>query len=432
MTTTDPSLERDISISALGTIAQYAIGAIGGVLVARLLAPDSRGLLALIVVAGTMVAILLAAGVPYWTVPKVAREGVSSAVLTVTRTQLAIAMAITSTVGFVLLLSTTWAASLTLLGVSLTAALVGGSLLIAIPTGLRNLTAVAIGTAGGSAVYAAGLAVLLILDLSSLDLALAVTVLAELWVGAVGWLSYRRRVLVSELRVDVEACRQAVKIGWPAAIGDLVTYSTSRADLFLIASLLTLRDAGIYAVALTVAEMPVLLATATARVALAHVAASDSESSVAPMSRRLVVVMLTVCTVVLIIAPFVLPWLVGTEYGRATVVLPIVMGGRVLLGLWKVAAADLSTQGRNRVRAVSAAAGLAATVTIDIALVPTIGLVGAAIGSLAGYGVSYALVALTWSRVHRRPVTQLFVVRPDDVRQTIRSVRSVGRRAPTR
>src|SRR5207253_961215 len=94
---------------------------------------------------------------------------------------------------------------------------------------------------------------------------------------------------------------------------------------------------------------------------------------------------------------------------------PLVLAA-VLLGAAKLLIADLVARGKNGDRAVAALLGLVVMVAADLALIPAFGIVGAALGSVLGYGASAIYAARAWRAATGEPLRELVGIRRDDLR----------------
>ena len=91
-------------------------------------------------------------------------------------------------------------------------------------------------------------------------------------------------------------------------------------------------------------------------------------------------------------APWLLPWIFGAAYRGAVPLVWLLTPGGIFLACGQVATNLL--RGRKRQLAVARAEGVAVifTVVLLAALVPIIGVTGAAIASTVPYGISLALM----------------------------------------
>lgn len=430
MTSDRQKLGRDVSVSAIGTVALRLAGAAGGVLVARLLGPESRGVLALHVIAGSLIGTALAAGLPFWIIKTTAGDGLSTTVTRIVRLHLAVA-ATAATFGTVVTATATDIdTTMVILTGGLAFAWVFGALLIAIPNGLRQMRVVVVGTAGGGAVYCALVALLLAADRPSVRLAMLATALAQVWVGAVGWRHTRRvpKRSPGSQSLDGPPYRRALAVGAPGAVGEVFAFAVTRVDVLLVGALVSVKSAGIYVVARTLAEVPLMIADAVAPVMFPYVAEDASARSTDRLSRLTLLATLATSLLILLAAPFAVPLLFGADFRAAVSALPALLAGAAAIGVWKLAAAELSARGLNGPRATSSAAGLVAVSAVGVVMIPWLETIGASVASAIGALVATAVIARRWSHETGRPASRLFAISATDAHTAAAAIRSRLRR----
>jgi hypothetical protein len=81
---------------------------------------------------------------------------------------------------------------------------------------------------------------------------------------------------------------------------------------------------------------------------------------------------------------------------------PLAFAGAALC-VWKLLVADLAGRGESLVRIQSMAAGIVVMLGSDAALVPHLGIFGAGLGCILGYGTAAAVAVRRWSRQGGRP-----------------------------
>lgn len=404
-------LRADLRWSSLGTVSVRVLGALGGLFAARLLGPADRGTLAVLVTVGSGTGYALLVGLPYWIVGEVARRGPTRLVrrIALQHSAWAVGTISVATAAAFLIGSPTSAALMILLAAFVMLWVVGG-LVIAVINGLRRMVAVAVATGGGSALYAATLGVVLLAWGSSPLLAVfAITVIAQAWTLAVG-LAYLPRW---ERDADHIAWNHSgvIRVTATAAAGDVLFFAASRIDVLLVATLVDARGAGIYAVALSVADAPQLLGDAVTQAALPHMAEAGPGHTAAVFCRTLIVAGTLLVAVVVPLGYVLIPILFGSAFTDASALVPILMIGSILLSMWKVLGAEFATRNRNDARAASALAGLVTMVAADLALIPLAGLPGAAIGSAFGFLAAFVFALRRWS--HITGLSAWSAIRPD-------------------
>jgi O-antigen/teichoic acid export membrane protein len=156
-------------------------------------------------------------------------------------------------------------------------------------------------------------------------------------------------------------------------------------------------DLGRYAIAVSLTLLPIPIASAIGYVAFPRLAAQRAASSATLRLQRLAVLSSAGLTAALLlplalVAHWVVPLVFGTAYEGAVPLLWILTPGAILLACGGVVS-DL-LRGRNRPIVVAWSQGLAAvfTVALLIALLPVVGVYGAAIASTISYGVALGVM----------------------------------------
>lgn len=169
-------------------------------------------------------------------------------------------------------------------------------------------------------------------------------------------------------------------------------------DQMVLSQTVPAADLGHYAVAVTLSLLPAPLVTAIGNVAFPRLAAQrDTAADTRRLQRRAVLVSLCLSAALLAALSAVAPWLVpltfGSAFRAAVPLLWILAPGSVFLISGQVVA-DL-LRGRNCPASVARAQGFAAifTVILLIALLPVVGVYGAAIASAVAYSISFAVMA---------------------------------------
>ncbi|MFL5779680.1 MAG: lipopolysaccharide biosynthesis protein [Thermoleophilaceae bacterium] len=179
------------------------------------------------------------------------------------------------------------------------------------------------------------------------------------------------------------------RTGLAAFPGALAHTTNARLDQLVIAIFLPRSDLGLYSVAVASSELTTLPAEATGNVVLAHASAGRIEG------RRTVTRAAAEAAVLAALAVPAYVLFVKTALPRYEDSLPlflVLLPGAAALATGRVLAAYVA--GRGRVWATSRVALItaAATLALDLALIPSVGVVGAAVASSLAYALSAALL----------------------------------------
>lgn len=401
-----PNLMGPAPVAVLGVAVTKALGAVGGVVVARILGPEAKGQHALALLVAVLLATALTGGTEIWAQRQLA-SGEEANVRGVVSYQRRVA---TGVLGLATLLglavdSLFWGGHGTVILGGAALALVSSLAMpgLGVLLGTGRIARHAASTAAGAGLYlvlSAGLAslnvrsVALVLMCATVGGALSL-VLSE---GAV-------RQLPGAPRVD---WRSALRFGSGSMLGELAGLLASRVDLFIVAAFAGLATVGVYSVALAVTEVLILVPNAAAMLLLSRTARSPD----ADTTRRVVKVSMAataaLAVVVAVAAPTAVPLVFGEPFEDAVGLIWVLSLGSIVAAGAKVLVADLLGSGVSVPRFTSAISGLLVMSVADVVLVPQYGAAGAAAGSVLGSVVAAAVVLRAWRGRQAKAV----VVRP--------------------
>ncbi|MBV8720843.1 MAG: polysaccharide biosynthesis C-terminal domain-containing protein [Candidatus Eremiobacteraeota bacterium] len=224
--------------------------------------------------------------------------------------------------------------------------------------------------------------------------AIAAWVLSTNAVAAVAWVAMilHARSLEPGNRIEVRAFFLLAVKGGATALVSLLNY---RADLYVVAIMLSTRDLGLYSVATSAPQALLFPAQVAATVTSPHIGGFDRKTAAsitARCARHSMLISFVICTLVFVLAPA----LVGAFYGGAF--LPLVPALRILLvGVVALAlAGPISSYytlklGKPEVPLMLAGISAVICIAATIVLIPTLGIAGAATASTASYLLTQAL-----------------------------------------
>jgi O-antigen/teichoic acid export membrane protein len=201
----------------------------------------------------------------------------------------------------------------------------------------------------------------------------------------------------------------------PASLAGFFSY---RADVFLMSALLRDPSAlGVYGLAVNVAELCFFVADATSTVLFPRIAASDRRDAavIVPAISRTAMALtgagaLGLAALSVVAIPLVLP-----TYARSVPPILILLPGVVALSASKVLSGYLSGIGRPGPISAVASMTLVLNIVANLALIPILGPVGAAISSLVSYSVNGGLMVKLGARQAGVGVRAMIVPRLADL-----------------
>jgi O-antigen/teichoic acid export membrane protein len=215
--------------------------------------------------------------------------------------------------------------------------------------------------------------------------------------------------------------RTGIRIAAPSWVANVLQFLNYRLDLFLVAYFLTTADVGYYALAATLTQLIWLLSNSIGTVVFPRVASGSDPAATATartslLSRLSLESATLLGLAVAILAQPVIGILYGREYLPAVPAILCLIPGIVVFAPVNIIASHLAGTGRPELNMVASAGSVVVTVVLDLVLIPSFGIVGAAAATTASYGTAAVIIALMYSRASSVAVGDAFWPRLDDVR----------------
>lgn len=210
--------------------------------------------------------------------------------------------------------------------------------------------------------------------------------------------------------------RDALSMGIRGQAGNVLQFVNFRLDLLLVSAFLRVEAAGVYLIALRVAEVVVQVANAVAALIFPRVAGQEDPSDTASTERAtrvtLAIVVLSAAALALVAEPL-LTIAFGEGFRAGTVALRITLLGMIPLALSRIVTGDLKGRGRADLVSIANLLAVVLTAAFGVLLIPPLGIEGAAIASVGAYaGLTIALL-IAYRSVTRAQLRSL-VPRPAD------------------
>jgi O-antigen/teichoic acid export membrane protein len=395
-----PSLFRSLLLTGGGNVVILAVNLVTGVLVARLLGPEGRGevavLLALAQIVGWLGTLGMNEGVTY-----VAAKGTTErarlvgtalvlalglGALGVLLAQLLLPLVLSEQSSELLIQGRVYSLSI-VLGVA-------SSLLLGVLAGDQDFVALTVLRVAQPVSY---LAVLVLLaaagGLTTTDVLLSTAVSMALVLGLAGW---RLRASTGIGRPSAALARQAARFGVKVQGSLLGSLGTARLDLLLMPTFVTTAAIGLYSVATNVAYMVVSLVGAVSLVAFPAAARRGSAAGTVLVTKLLRLVILAGVALVLplgLAAPQLIGLVYGSDFVEASTALRLLLPGMVLALATGVLDSGLQAVGRPLAASAGQLLGLVVTlVGLTLTLSP-LGIEGAAATTSCAYLATFCFGA---------------------------------------
>lgn len=207
--------------------------------------------------------------------------------------------------------------------------------------------------------------------------------------GGSGWIRLRRRGYFRDAgRPSPRLVRDIAIYGTRAELNSIALLLNARLDFLIVTYLVGPAALGIYAVASRTAELlrlPSLAINYVLYPAYARLGGQAAVIQARAAIRRTWWVPAALAVPVAVATPVVLPLLYGHAFRAAIIPTWIILVGLLGGSVYGVLSAFLSGIGRPGLTSIAQGAGLVVTVTLDLTLIPHLGIVGAAIASTFAY-----------------------------------------------
>ncbi|BBK34115.1 O-antigen/teichoic acid export membrane protein [Stella humosa] len=258
---------------------------------------------------------------------------------------------------------------------------------------IRAATTIATATA------VAGLVLLGLAEVASVTLAYLAgfclsAALALLLARRRGWLA---------ARPDGREVGAILRFAAPLQLGVLVQLVNERLDQLLIAHLLTPTDLGLYVAAMAIAIIPSIPAVTLASVAYPRIAGVAEAADRGPVVERYVRLAAALAGVIALLllaaADRLVALLYGPEFAPAVPILAWYAAGAVALAMRAVLAQAVKASGRPGLAMLAELAGLAVNIVLLLVLLPRVGVAGAAMAYAGMQATVLALLTIAAVRV---------------------------------
>ncbi len=383
--------------SSVVQVLALPIGLLNGILLARLLGPEGRGVLSTIQVGANTLVYFLGFGFAGTATILVGRSSHRIGEIFTLAIWTTVASMLLSAVLLLVPSARQWLGVTSLTTTSLLWCLAGVTVLLssakAIAMGLQRfklINAISFATSVLTLVFNA---VVLSVTAGSATAAVLVAVVVPL-VAAAAYTSNLVRLLPKFFNPSSGLIREASKIGGRVVATGGLAYLLLRCDVFLLNHYWGKREVGIYSVGVTIAELALLIPSTLNSLLFAKAASRESLSEKIVVATHMTILLGTVFVpAVAIGGPMLFPLIFGRQFAGAAVPAAWVALGAAF---WAVASPvtgfAAGKEGYPLSLIMTTAAALAVNVGINLWLIPTQGAVGAAKASACAYSV-YALLA---------------------------------------
>ena len=225
--------------------------------------------------------------------------------------------------------------------------------------------------------------------------------------------------------------KRSLRFGGWVMLTTAAGFLVYRADQGILGYMVTPAEVGWYAIAVSLAEQLKLVPNSISSAFVPYLAnnATVAQSMVPRVFRLTLISGCALLTGFAVIGAVGIPFVYGAGFASSVPPFLALLPGVVFLGAGSVLVGDLLVRDMPHLGALRSWISLALNIVLNLILIPTLGILGAALASTVSYFVAFLLNAYFYLRV-TGVAWQELVPRSTDVRDILRTVGSVLRRYP--
>jgi O-antigen/teichoic acid export membrane protein len=195
--------------------------------------------------------------------------------------------------------------------------------------------------------------------------------------------------------------REALSFGLRGQFGGLATFFNYRLDVFIVNYFLGPAQVGLYAVGVAVSESLWQIPQAAALAIFPRTARTIDQGAgqfTCLVTRHVLLISCVSAAILATLSAWIIPMLFGSRFSASVQVIWWILPGTVANAAGKVMSADLSGRGKPEYNSNLAVIALIVTAALDFALIPWMGINGAALASSIAYFAQSFMLAITIRR----------------------------------
>jgi O-antigen/teichoic acid export membrane protein len=249
---------------------------------------------------------------------------------------------------------------------------------------------------------------------------LVATLLSSVLVLAVSFLALRSQLKEPHEYYPLSYKWKALSYGYKAHLSNILAFVNYKADIFLVNIFLGPASAGLYVVAVNIAERLWILSQASSAIVLPRLSQLSSNHKLRDeltplLARWILATTALVAFIVAVTAPTILPLVFGNHFQASATPLLYLLPGIVAGSASRVFANDIAARGRPELNMATSVIVVIANIVGNIVLIPSFGLAGAAIATTLAYSLNLAL--RLWMHCQFTGIAPIYslVIQPTDI-----------------
>lgn len=211
----------------------------------------------------------------------------------------------------------------------------------------------------------------------------------------------------------------AFKYGIPAHLSNVVTYLNYRSDQYLVSYILGNASLGIYSVAVSLSEKLWMFSSTLSGVAFPKLSelfhdASAQKKVTLILARWTFIISAIGAVIMAILFPYYIRYAHGANYIGSISPFLIMLPGIAMWGAGRILANSIASLGKTKPNLIIALITFSINLSLNIILLPKIGVIGASIATLIAYTIDTILKGYFYCKLTSQNYVLLFTMLPEE------------------
>ncbi len=246
-----------------------------------------------------------------------------------------------------------------------------------------------------------------------------ISTLVGLLVGTLYGLYNIKQIARVKLHFNFALFKDSVSYGIKPYLALIVLSLNYKFDIFLIKYFLTDTDVGYYSLAVSIAEKLWFLPSAIGIVTFSRIATldvSEANKLTPRVCRNALLISFLTAILLLATARLFIPILYGKAFVPSINPFMVLLPGVIAMTIHKVLHSDLVGRGRPEISVYVFSGALILNILLNLYLIPRIGIIGAALSSAISYSSGALTLAFIFSRISAVALHKILIPRWEDLR----------------
>jgi O-antigen/teichoic acid export membrane protein len=240
-----------------------------------------------------------------------------------------------------------------------------------------------------------------------------------------------------KLRLDWNLFRRMLRYGLQSHVQIIASHFHFKAALYLVAYYLDPAQVAFYSIAARLAEHMMHLPQTLGMVMFPRLAGSDvkrAHAITATACRQTLAVTVSAAVALVAVGRFLIVTWYGADYAPAARPLPYVASGIVMMSLYVLLSRNFTSRNKQYVNIFAAYLALGGNLALNVVLIPSYGIVGAAVATLVSYSASAMILFVLFLKESGMAWHDVLVLKPSDLAMWRRLAADAwsARRSPAR